>query len=192
MRRHGREHWHTGTWLHRAYWGENLIPFGRDNSTERRKFGALPPAGKWVRLEGSYRFPPGLVPHLRRFAEQHVPGTDIDLPTAVQGELFEPVQLRWLQVPAREAVEACLQAAADLTQAAAPAVSWADITLLVGSHKFTRNADKDFPFREEDDGMVSFSDFDELGLARKGRVNAGPVALDFARVSQTGKFPTAR
>jgi hypothetical protein len=43
--------WHTSTWLHRAYWGENLIPFGRDNSTERRKQGALPAAGKWVRLE---------------------------------------------------------------------------------------------------------------------------------------------
>src|SRR5207237_631047 len=43
--------WHTSNWLHRAYWGENLIPFGRDHSTERLKFGALPPAGKWVRLE---------------------------------------------------------------------------------------------------------------------------------------------
>jgi mono/diheme cytochrome c family protein len=43
--------WHTSTWLHRAYWGENLIPFGRDKSTERRHEGPLPPAGKWVRLE---------------------------------------------------------------------------------------------------------------------------------------------
>jgi hypothetical protein len=43
--------WHTKTWLHRAYWGENLIPFGRDNTTERRKLGPLPQTGKWVRLE---------------------------------------------------------------------------------------------------------------------------------------------
>src|SRR5262249_51029474 len=43
--------WHTDTWKHRAYWGENLIPFGRDNSTERVKMGALPEKGKWVRLE---------------------------------------------------------------------------------------------------------------------------------------------
>lgn len=43
--------WHTTNWLHRAYWGENVIPWGIDNSTERRKIGALPEAGKWVRLE---------------------------------------------------------------------------------------------------------------------------------------------
>jgi hypothetical protein len=43
--------WHTKTWLHRAYWGENLIPFGRDTSTERRRLGPLPEPGKWVRLE---------------------------------------------------------------------------------------------------------------------------------------------
>jgi mono/diheme cytochrome c family protein len=43
--------WNTGDWKHRAYWGENLIEFGKDNSTERRKLGPLPEAGKWVRLE---------------------------------------------------------------------------------------------------------------------------------------------
>jgi superfamily I DNA/RNA helicase len=92
--------------------------------------------GNWFRLEGSHRFPPDFVPHLRRFAEQHVPGKDIDLPTAVQGELFESVQLQWLQVPASSIVEECVRAAYDLTQAAAPAIPWADITLLVRSHKF--------------------------------------------------------
>jgi mono/diheme cytochrome c family protein len=43
--------WHTSGWLHRAYWGANVIPWGQDNSTERRPVGALPPAGRWVRLE---------------------------------------------------------------------------------------------------------------------------------------------
>lgn len=43
--------WHTSNWLHRAYWGDNVIPWGADNSTERRKMGPLPEAGKWVRLE---------------------------------------------------------------------------------------------------------------------------------------------
>ncbi len=43
--------WHSSNWLHRAYWGENLIPFGADNTTERRKMGELPAKGKWVRLE---------------------------------------------------------------------------------------------------------------------------------------------
>jgi mono/diheme cytochrome c family protein len=43
--------WHTDGWKHRAFWGENLIPWGKDGSGERRKIGPLPPAGKWVRLE---------------------------------------------------------------------------------------------------------------------------------------------
>ncbi|MBI1370596.1 MAG: DUF1553 domain-containing protein [Planctomycetes bacterium] len=43
--------YHTGEWLHRAYWGENLIPYGKDNSTERAHMGKLPPTGQWVKLE---------------------------------------------------------------------------------------------------------------------------------------------
>jgi mono/diheme cytochrome c family protein len=43
--------WHTDTWKHRAYWGENRIPFGRDNSPERLRLGPLPASAKWVRLE---------------------------------------------------------------------------------------------------------------------------------------------
>jgi hypothetical protein len=43
--------WWTDNWRHRAYWGENIIPFGRDNTPERLRMGALPAKGKWVRLE---------------------------------------------------------------------------------------------------------------------------------------------
>jgi mono/diheme cytochrome c family protein len=43
--------WHSDTWRHRAYWGENVINFGRDKSPERRHQGKLPEAGKWVKLE---------------------------------------------------------------------------------------------------------------------------------------------
>jgi hypothetical protein len=43
--------WHTSGWLHRAYWGENAIPWGRDNSSERHRIGDLPKTGEWVRLE---------------------------------------------------------------------------------------------------------------------------------------------
>ena len=43
--------WHTTGWMHRAYWGENRIDWGRDRTTERRPQGDLPEAGKWVRLE---------------------------------------------------------------------------------------------------------------------------------------------
>jgi mono/diheme cytochrome c family protein len=43
--------WHTNTWRHRAYWGENVLGFGADNTAERRRMGDLPEKGKWVRLE---------------------------------------------------------------------------------------------------------------------------------------------
>lgn len=43
--------WHDGSWEHRAYWGENLIPWGTDNTASRQYMGPLPPPGRWVRLE---------------------------------------------------------------------------------------------------------------------------------------------
>src|SRR5262249_47387666 len=43
--------WHTGNWMHRAYWGDSVIPWGNDNTTERKNMGPLPRAGEWVRLE---------------------------------------------------------------------------------------------------------------------------------------------
>ena len=39
-----------GTWDHRAYWGESLIHYGRENTVTRLKMGPLPELGKWVRL----------------------------------------------------------------------------------------------------------------------------------------------
>jgi hypothetical protein len=39
-------------WNHRAVWGdEGAIPFGKVRTTERQLMGALPAAGKWVKLE---------------------------------------------------------------------------------------------------------------------------------------------
>ena len=44
--------WHTkGSWSHRAYWGANLIDFGKDGTPARTRLGDLPATGKWVRLE---------------------------------------------------------------------------------------------------------------------------------------------
>ncbi|MCS6329499.1 MAG: hypothetical protein H8K06_20840, partial [Nitrospira sp.] len=43
--------WHDGSWDLRAYWGENLIPWGTDNTVSRQYMGPLPPPGRWVRLE---------------------------------------------------------------------------------------------------------------------------------------------
>ncbi len=45
--------WRTsdGSFEHRAYWGENLINWGQDNTPSRRRLGGLPPMGQWIRLE---------------------------------------------------------------------------------------------------------------------------------------------
>jgi hypothetical protein len=48
--------WNDGTdydggWAHRAYWGENVIPFGENGTHSRRRIGDLPKAGEWARLE---------------------------------------------------------------------------------------------------------------------------------------------
>ncbi len=42
--------WNDGSWEHRAYWGDNLIPWGVDGTASRLYIGPLPPAGEWVRL----------------------------------------------------------------------------------------------------------------------------------------------
>lgn len=39
-----------GTWEHRAYWGENLIDWGQNDTPSRRAMGPLPEPGKWIRL----------------------------------------------------------------------------------------------------------------------------------------------
>ncbi len=41
---------HSSGWSHRALWGEDLIPFGTQNTTERFVAGPLPTPGEWVTL----------------------------------------------------------------------------------------------------------------------------------------------
>ncbi len=43
--------WNDGSWEHRAYWGENLINYGQNNTNGRRYMGPIPAAGGWQRLE---------------------------------------------------------------------------------------------------------------------------------------------
>ena len=43
--------WNDGKWEHRAFWGADVIPFGRGNGPQHRRMGDLPKAGEWVRLE---------------------------------------------------------------------------------------------------------------------------------------------
>ena len=40
-----------GNWNHRAFWGQDVINFGRTGTSERLRLGDLPETGKWVRLE---------------------------------------------------------------------------------------------------------------------------------------------
>ncbi|MBL8797643.1 MAG: PSD1 domain-containing protein [Planctomycetia bacterium] len=40
-----------GVWEHRAFWGEDSIPWGTSGSPSRLAMGPLPKAGEWVRLE---------------------------------------------------------------------------------------------------------------------------------------------
>ncbi len=42
--------WHAGDWEHRAFWGEDLIPWGAPDSPAHARIGELPPAGRWVEL----------------------------------------------------------------------------------------------------------------------------------------------
>lgn len=49
--------WNDGSWEHRAYWGENLIDWGVNDTNSRRRIGDIPPVGEWVKLE----IPAGLV-----------------------------------------------------------------------------------------------------------------------------------
>ena len=48
--------YHTSEWLHRANWGDDdAIPYGDKGTTKKLLLGALPEAGKWVRLGNSRR-----------------------------------------------------------------------------------------------------------------------------------------
>jgi hypothetical protein len=40
-----------GSWEHRAFWGEDLIPFGAGGNENHLAMGPLPKVGEWVRLE---------------------------------------------------------------------------------------------------------------------------------------------
>jgi hypothetical protein len=43
--------WNDGSWDHRAYWGADRISWGSNGTASRRRMGALPATGRWVRLE---------------------------------------------------------------------------------------------------------------------------------------------
>jgi len=42
--------WYDGSWEHRAFWGEDLIPLGTLGTASRRSMGAIPTPGQWIRV----------------------------------------------------------------------------------------------------------------------------------------------
>lgn len=42
---------HARGWEHRAFWGEDVIPFGKAGTSSRLRVGDVPRAGEWVQLE---------------------------------------------------------------------------------------------------------------------------------------------
>ena len=96
--------WHTkGNWSHRAYWGGNLIDFGKDGTPERTRLGDLPAAGKWVRLEvpvEKLKLAPGT--EIEGWAFTQFDGTaywdkaGIETRTPQDGQLYDSLSA-WLQ-----------------------------------------------------------------------------------------------
>ena len=99
--------WHTkGSWSHRAYWGENLIDWGKDGTPERLRLGDLPAADKWVRLEvpvAKLKLAPGTV--IDGWAFTQYGGTvywdkaGIETETPQDGQLFDSLSA-WVRAAA--------------------------------------------------------------------------------------------
>lgn len=61
-----------GNWEHRAFWGEDLVPWGTAGTASRLSRGALPNVGGWVRLEVAAQeigLSPGAVVHGMAFTQ---------------------------------------------------------------------------------------------------------------------------
>jgi mono/diheme cytochrome c family protein len=96
--------WHTkGGWSHRAYWGANLIDFGKDGTPERTRLGDLPAYGKWVRLDvpvEKLKLAPGT--EIEGWAFTQFDGTaywdkaGIETRTPQDGQLYDSLSA-WLQ-----------------------------------------------------------------------------------------------
>jgi superfamily I DNA/RNA helicase len=94
--------------------------------------------GDWSRLETSYRMPTNLIEYLQKFAEQYLPGIEVNLPEPEALELnVWPAHLKWIQVNSySDVVSSCIDAALEMPTLATPnLVSYSDIVLLVPDHR---------------------------------------------------------
>lgn len=94
-------------------------------------------SGPWVQLDICYRLPPILIQTLRDFAKQYLPEVKLNLPQAEPSELDQyPVRLRWIQLsPMGNIAEECVDAVLEMPASASSVIAYAEITLLVPTHR---------------------------------------------------------
>ena len=88
--------------------------------------------GDWMRLDKSYRLPPGLIEYSADFAERYLPleGRDKPVNNEKQGDLF--TELRWVQTSSEKAEAVCVQEVLSLVaKAKDERVAFTDVTVLV-------------------------------------------------------------
>ncbi len=92
--------------------------------------------GRWFELDGSYRFPVELVPHLQRFVQTFLPGNESAPPVAVQSDLFEPLRVEWVQVAPDRIVMEAVDVIRSLPQRVEPQIlSWSDLAVVAQTHR---------------------------------------------------------
>lgn len=91
--------------------------------------------GRWAFLEESYRLPYSLLEPVREFGRRFLPGEQVDLPPARQGELdLYPCARRWVQIgPQQVASRAVAEIWQTLQVNEAAGLSVSDTTVLVDS-----------------------------------------------------------
>jgi hypothetical protein len=97
--------------------------------------------GRWYELEGSYRFPVELVPHLQRFLEIFLPDRENALPIAVQSDLFEPLHLAWVQVKPDNLVARSIDEIRMLpARVSGEILKWSDVAIVAQTHRIDSEA----------------------------------------------------
>lgn len=86
--------------------------------------------GRWNEFKITYRLPPALIPHLRRFAGRYLSKSEGTFPDDPQGELgLSPFQMVWIQTEQQSGVARCVEAIKALPRGSRN-LSWADICVI--------------------------------------------------------------
>ena len=77
-----------------------------------------------------------LVPHLQRFLEMFLRDRENALPTAVQGDLFEPLHLTWVQVNPVNLVARSIDEILMLpARVSREPLKWSDVAIVAQTHR---------------------------------------------------------